>query len=106
MLHYKQRFSDFPSPAGMSLTKLSLAGNNLPGLSPRKVWSKKIQESRNFCLQCIGCKLLPVVGLLLAALGLAGAVGHKRVRLIADPLRLRAGRVRAEQIKDDILNYR
>jgi len=30
----------------MSLTKLSLAGNNLP--SPRKVWSKQIQESRNF----------------------------------------------------------
>jgi hypothetical protein len=33
-LHCKKRFSFFPSPAGMSLTKLSLAGNNLiiPGL--------------------------------------------------------------------------
>jgi hypothetical protein len=40
----------------------------------------------------------------LAALGLAGAIGHERVRLIADPLRFRAGRVRTEQLKDDILN--
>jgi len=32
----------FPSPAGMSLTKLSLAGNNLPSPSPRKVWSEHI----------------------------------------------------------------
>jgi len=31
----------------MSLTKLSLAGNNVPNPSPRKVWSKIIQESRN-----------------------------------------------------------
>ncbi len=28
-LHYKKRFAIFPSPAGMSLTKLSLDGNNL-----------------------------------------------------------------------------
>jgi hypothetical protein len=28
-LHCKKRFMTFPSPAGMSLTKLSLAGNNL-----------------------------------------------------------------------------
>jgi len=32
----------------MSLTKLSLAGNNFPNPSPWKVWSKKIQESRKF----------------------------------------------------------
>jgi len=48
--HCKKRFMVFPSPAGMSLAKLSLIGNNLP--SPRKVWSKKIQESRTFFLQC------------------------------------------------------
>ena len=35
----------------------------------------------------------PVAGLLLAPLGLAGAVGHESVRLISDPLRLCAGRV-------------
>jgi hypothetical protein len=28
-VHRKKRFSIFPSPAGMSLTKLSLGGNNL-----------------------------------------------------------------------------
>ncbi len=28
-LHCKKRLSIFPSPAGMSLTKLSVAGNNL-----------------------------------------------------------------------------
>jgi hypothetical protein len=28
-LHCKKRLAVFPSPAGMSLTKLSLAGNNL-----------------------------------------------------------------------------
>jgi len=39
----------------MSLTKLSLAGNNLPNSRPRKVWSKQIQESR-FFLQCRGHK--------------------------------------------------
>jgi hypothetical protein len=38
---------------------------------------------------------VPVVGLLLAALRLTGAVGHKRVRLIADPFRLGAGGVSA-----------
>ena len=42
----------FLSPSGMSITKLSLAGNNLPNPSPWKVWSKQIQESRNFSLQC------------------------------------------------------
>jgi len=30
----------FPSPAGMSLTKLSLAGNNVPNPSPWKVWAQ------------------------------------------------------------------
>jgi hypothetical protein len=28
-IHCKKRFAIFPSPAGMSLTKLSLDGNNL-----------------------------------------------------------------------------
>ncbi len=28
-LHCKKKWTIFPSPAGMSLTKLSLAGNNL-----------------------------------------------------------------------------
>ncbi len=30
-LHCKKRLANFQSPAGMSLTKLSVAGNNLPG---------------------------------------------------------------------------
>jgi len=51
-LHCKKRFAVFPSPARMSLTKLSLAGNNLPNPSPWKVWSKQIQESHQFLLQC------------------------------------------------------
>jgi len=38
--HCKYRFGHFPSSAGMSLTKLSLAGNNVPNPSPWKVWSK------------------------------------------------------------------
>jgi hypothetical protein len=29
LLHCKKRFAVFPSPAGMPLTRLSLAGNNL-----------------------------------------------------------------------------
>ena len=41
----KKGLAVFPSPAGMSLTKLSPAGNNLPSPSPWKVSSKKIQES-------------------------------------------------------------
>ena len=58
------------------------------------------------CFICIfGVVFLPVVCLLLAALCLAGAIGHERVRLIADPLRLGAGGMRAEtEIKDDIFN--
>ena len=40
----KKGLAIFLSPTGMSLTKLYLAGNNSP--SPRKVWSKTIQESR------------------------------------------------------------
>jgi hypothetical protein len=36
----------------MSLTRLSLAGNTLPNPGPRQVWSKQIQESRKFCIQC------------------------------------------------------
>ena len=34
----KKRFSRFPFPDGMSLTKLSLVGNNLLSPIPRKVW--------------------------------------------------------------------
>jgi len=44
----KKGLAVFFSPAGISLTKLSLAGNNLPNPSPWKIWSWKIQESRNF----------------------------------------------------------
>jgi len=36
----------------MFLTKLSLAGHNVPNPSPWKVWSKIIQESCNIFLQC------------------------------------------------------
>jgi len=44
----KKGLAVFTSPAEMSLTKLFLAGNNLPSPSPRKVWSKQIQESGTF----------------------------------------------------------
>ena len=44
----KKGLAVFPALAGMTFSKLSLAGNNLPSLSPRKVWSKQIQESRYF----------------------------------------------------------
>jgi hypothetical protein len=38
-IHCKKKLSFFPSPAGMSLTKLSLAGNNLINKSrPGRVW--------------------------------------------------------------------
>jgi len=47
-LHCKKRVASFPSPVGMSLTKLSLAGNNVYSFSPGKVWLEKSQESRNF----------------------------------------------------------
>jgi len=47
-IHCKKGFNGFPSPSQDIISKLSLAGNNLPGPSPRKVWSKKIQESRTF----------------------------------------------------------
>jgi len=43
-----KRVSGFTFPAGkseMSLTKISLAGNNLPSPTPWKVWSKQVQES-------------------------------------------------------------
>jgi len=36
--HCKKRLTRFPSQAGMSLAKLSLAVNNLLNSSPRKVW--------------------------------------------------------------------
>jgi len=48
----KKGLALFPSSAGMSLTKLSLAGINLPNPSPRKVWSKQIQEPGKFFLRC------------------------------------------------------
>jgi len=44
----KKGLAVFRSPARMALNKLSLAGNNLPSPSPRKFWSKQIQESYNF----------------------------------------------------------
>jgi hypothetical protein len=38
MHHCKKRLSFFPSPAGLSLTKLSLARNNLIFSRPGRVW--------------------------------------------------------------------
>jgi hypothetical protein len=37
-VHCKKRLSIFPSPAGMSLTKLSLVGNNLIFQARERVW--------------------------------------------------------------------
>ncbi len=39
LLHCKKMFAIFPSPAGMSLIKLSLDGNNLIIPAPGRVWS-------------------------------------------------------------------
>jgi len=47
-MHCKKALAVFQSPARMSLTKLSMAGNNLPSPNARKVWSKQVQESRKF----------------------------------------------------------
>ncbi len=48
-LHCKKRFVIFPSPAGLSLTKLSLAGNNLiiPGTNgvANFIWKGKCSEN-------------------------------------------------------------
>ncbi len=38
MLHCKKRLTIFPSPAGMSLTKLYLVGNNIINSRPGRVW--------------------------------------------------------------------
>jgi len=43
----KKGLGIFPSPARMSLTKLSLAGNNLPSGVPG-MFGKKINEFRKF----------------------------------------------------------
>ena len=68
---------------------------------PGKFWqiSIRFQESRFADLfKCKSC-ISPVVGFLLTSLCLAGAVCHKRVRLIANPLRLRSRRVGAGERK-------
>jgi hypothetical protein len=39
IVHCKKRLAKLPSPAGMSLTKLSLGGNNLFFSRPERVWS-------------------------------------------------------------------
>ncbi len=60
-IHCKKRLAIFPSPAGMSLTKLSLAGNNLiiPAQGGFGKWNHgKID---NLFLQCImGIAALPL----------------------------------------------
>jgi hypothetical protein len=39
LLHCKKELAVFPSPAGMSLIKLFLGGNNLVFSRPERVWS-------------------------------------------------------------------
>ncbi len=56
-IHSKKRLAIFPSPAGMSLTKLSLAGNNwvIPGQGEFGQWHPvRGQENRYPFLQCNG----------------------------------------------------
>jgi hypothetical protein len=60
-LHRKKRFTSYPSPAGMSLTKLPLGRNNsvLTSLFPPReslVVTSRLAtgNSRNFFLRCIG----------------------------------------------------
>jgi len=60
-VHCKKGLAVFPSQARMSLTKLPLAGNILPTPSPRKVWSKQIQESCKFVYNVDGLgKIVPL----------------------------------------------
>ncbi len=55
-VHCKKRLAVFPSPAGMSLTKLSLAGNNLIYSRPGRAWFVTswlgTGKSVTFFLQC------------------------------------------------------
>jgi len=39
LVHCKKELAGFPSPAGMSLIKLFLGGNNLVFSRPERVWS-------------------------------------------------------------------
>jgi hypothetical protein len=56
-LHRKKRLTIFPSPAGMSLTKLSLGGNNKIFSHLGKVWLVTSRlgmgKSVTFFLQCV-----------------------------------------------------
>jgi len=61
-MHCKKGLAIFPSPAGMSLTILSLVGNNLPSPSPGKVWSKK---TRNLKRKFYGVNDLPLLAFLM-----------------------------------------
>ena len=46
--HCKRRLSGFPSPAGMSFTKLSLAGNKVPSPNPGRFGQNKSKKLVNF----------------------------------------------------------
>jgi len=56
-MHCKKGLRYFRPQSGCHLQKLSLAGNNIPIPRPRKVWSKQIQESRNFFLQFVSVRV-------------------------------------------------
>ena len=65
-----------------------------------KIWqisscSLKLLFDTFFIKMFFKYQISPVVGFLLASLCLAGAVCHKSIRFISDPLRLRPRRVRA-----------
>jgi hypothetical protein len=49
-LHCKKELAVFPSPAGMSLIKLFLGGNNLVFSRPERVWSVTSRLGTGKCL--------------------------------------------------------
>jgi len=58
-VHCKKGVAVFPSPAGMSLTELSLAGNNLPNLVPGRFGQNKSRNLVNFVYSVVRLLSLP-----------------------------------------------
>ncbi len=65
-LHCKKRLAIFPSPAGMSLTKLSLAGNKLYPAKESLVSDVPAGDGKidNLFLQCTHCEILSVFAII------------------------------------------
>jgi hypothetical protein len=88
-LHCKKRLAVFPSPAGMSLTKLSLAGNNDVPAGDGKIGKPFITVYSVRSYRRISCKTGTVIGneqLLIETWHLCHNYGHFRLPLFFDRL--------------------